>query len=166
MIGLSVVDVKNFMAGILTGNLFDKFYLRDGEIQTFTEFHFGGYLNPAYYDTEEWDGLNGRELPLWSELRPFAFQLIKGHKLPVRFKFVFQLSNENTQWLFDRYHPPVKREDVGGLFMNITYDHQKLVCTSGVSYRTFIMDKTLEQCWDETVCQFFKQNHIAFEILE
>ena len=26
MVGLSVVDIKNFMAGILTGNLFDKFY--------------------------------------------------------------------------------------------------------------------------------------------
>ena len=45
MIGLSVLDIKNFMAGILTGTMFDKFYLRDGEIQTFTEFHLGGYLN-------------------------------------------------------------------------------------------------------------------------
>ena len=25
MIGLSVVDIKNFMAGMLTGNMFDKF---------------------------------------------------------------------------------------------------------------------------------------------
>ena len=47
--------------------------------------------------------------------------------------------------------------------MNITYDHQKLVCTSGVSYKTFVMDKTLEQCWDDTVCQYFKQNHITVE---
>ena len=47
--------------------------------------------------------------------------------------------------------------------MNITYDHQKLLCTSGVSYKTFIMDKTLEQCWDDTVCQYFKQNHITVE---
>ena len=29
MIGLSVLDIKNFMAGILTGTMFDKFYLRD-----------------------------------------------------------------------------------------------------------------------------------------
>lgn len=165
MVGLSVVDIKNFMAGILTGNLFDKFYLRDGEILTFTEFHLGGYLNRPYFDTEEWNALNGRELCLWSEIRPFAFQLIKGHKLPVRFKFVFQLSDENTQWLWEKHKLPVKRDDVSGLFMNITYDHQKLICTSGVSYRTFVMDKTLEQCWDDTVCQFFRQSHIAFEKL-
>ncbi|MFR7476838.1 DUF5721 family protein, partial [Frisingicoccus sp.] len=88
---------------------------------------------------------------------------IKGHKLPVRFRLVFQLSDENTRWLLDKHHLPVNPEDIGGLFMNITYDHQKLVCTSGVSYKTFVMDKTLEQCWDDTVCQYFKQNHITVE---
>ena len=163
MIGLSILDIKNFMAGILTGTMFDKFYLRDGEIQTFTEFHLGGYLNRPYFDSEEWEALEGRELCLWSEVKPFAFQLIKGHKLPVRFRLVFQLSDENTRWLLDKHHLPVNPEDIGGLFMNITYDHQKLVCTSGVSYKTFVMDKTLEQGWDDTVCQYFKQNHITVE---
>ena len=162
MIGLSIQDIKNFMAGMLTGNMFDKFYLCDGEIQTFTEFHLGGYLNRPYFDSEEWENLEGRKLCLWSEMKPFVFQLIRGHKLPVRFKFVFQLSRENTVWLLEKRRLPVREEDIGGLFMNITYEHQKLVCTSGVSYKTFIMDKTLEQCWDETVCQYFKQNHIAY----
>ena len=162
MIGLSIQDIKNFMAGMLTGNMFDKFYLCGGEIQTFTEFHLGGYLNRPYFDSEEWENLEGRKLCLWSEMKPFAFQLILGHKLPVRFKFVFQLSRENTVWLLEKHRLPVREEDIGGLFMNITYEHQKLVCTSGVSYKTFIMDKTLEQCWDETVCQYFKQNHIAY----
>ncbi|WP_418750751.1 DUF5721 family protein [Frisingicoccus sp.] len=162
MIGLSIQDIKNFMAGMLTGNMFDKFYLCDGEIQTFTEFHLGGYLNRPYFDSEEWENLEGRKLCLWSEMKPFAFQLIRGHRLPVRFKFVFQLSRENTVWLLEKHRLPVREEDIGGLFMNITYEHQKLVCTSGVSYKTFIMDKTLEQCWDETVCQYFKQNHIAY----
>ena len=162
MIGLSIQDIKNFMAGMLTGNMFDKFYLCDGEIQTFTEFHLGGYLNRPYFDSEEWENLEGRKLCLWSEMKPFVFQLIRGHKLPVRFNFVFQLSRENTVWLLEKHRLPVREEDIGGLFMNITYEHQKLVCTSGVSYKTFIMDKTLEQCWDETVCQYFKQNHIAY----
>ena len=162
MIGLSIQDIKNFMAGMLTGNMFDKFYLCDGEIQTFTEFHLGGYLNRPYFDSEEWENLEGRKLCLWSEMKPFAFQLIRGHRLPVRFKFVFQLSRENTVWLLEKHRLPVREEDIGGLFMNITYEHQKLVCTSGVSYKTFIMDKTLEQCWDETVFQYFKQNNIDY----
>ena len=165
MVGLSVVDIKEFMAAMLTGNMFDKFYLRDGEIQTFTEFHLGGYLNRPYFDSEEWEALEGRELCLWSEVRPFAFQLIRGHKLPVRFKFVFQLSHENTQWFMEKHKTSTRGEDLGGLFMNITYDHQKLICTSGISYKTFVMDKTLEQYWDDTVYQYFKQNHIMVEKL-
>lgn len=99
---------KKFMAGILTGSMFDKFYLRDGEIQTFTEFHLGGYLNRPYFDSEEWEALGGRELCLWAEVKPFAFQLIKGHKLPVRFKLVFQLSDENT----------------GGCWINTIFPHR------------------------------------------
>ena len=121
MIGLSILDIKNFMAGILNGTMFDKFYLRDGEIQTFTEFHLGGYLNRPYFDSEEWEALGERELCFWSEVKPFAFQLIKGHKLPVRFKLVFQLSVENIRWLLERHKLPVRIEDIGGLFMNITY---------------------------------------------
>lgn len=110
MIGLSVLDIKNFMAGILTGTMFDKFYLRDGEIQTFTEFHLGGYLNRPYFDSEEWEALEGRELCLWSEVKPFAFQLIKGHKLPVRFRLVFQLSEENTRWCWKGIICPFRRK--------------------------------------------------------
>ena len=163
MIGLSVVDIKNFMAGMLTGNMFDKFYLRDGEIQTFTEFHLGGYLNRPYFDSKEWETMEGRKFCLWSEVKPFAFQMIRGKKLPVSFRMVFQLSDENTQWFLKKYRPSVLEEDIGGLFMNITYEHQKLVCTSGISYKIFMKDKVLEQCWDDTVCQYFKQNHIAFE---
>ena len=165
MVGLSILDIKTFMARILTGTMFDKFYLTDGEIETFTDFHLGGYLNRPYFDSEEWEGLGGREWCLWSEVKPFAFQLMKGHKLPVRFKLVFQLSDENTRWLIEKHHPPVKPEDVAGLFMNITYDHQKLTCTSGISYKTFIMDKTLEHIWDDTAGQYFKQNQIAVEKL-
>ena len=163
MIKLSILDIKNFMHGILNGNMFDKFYIVDGEIQTFTEFHLGGYLNRPYFDSEEWDALEGREYCLWSEVKPFAFQIIRGHKLPVKFKFVFQLSKENTRWLIEKHKLAVREEDISGLYMNITYEHQKLECTSGISFKTFIMDKTLEWCWDETVRQYFRQNHISVE---
>ena len=46
MIGLSVVDIKNFMAGMLTGNMFDKFYLRDGEIHRIS---FGRLFKPPLF---------------------------------------------------------------------------------------------------------------------
>ena len=48
MIALNIVDVKDFMSKVLVKNTFDKFYLCDGEIETFTTFTFGGKLNTGY----------------------------------------------------------------------------------------------------------------------
>ena len=165
MTALEIQDIKLMMSGMLSGKLFDKFYLRDGEIQTFAQFTMGGCLNRPYFDDDEWEQLEGREYPLWAEVRPFAYQLIRGKKLPVQFHFVFQLSRENIRWFLEHHHLNTAGNPVGGLFMNINYDHQRLICTSGISYQMFTMDKTAERCWDETVEQFFRQNHIAFQQL-
>ncbi len=163
MISLVIRDVPKMMSGMLSGKLFDKFYLRDGEIQTFSRFEMSGGLNRPYFDDDEWEKMEGRSYALWSEVKPFAYQLIRGKKLPVRFQFVFQLSKENTGWFLERHKLEAAGSGISGLFMNITYEHQRLVCTSGIGYQIFTMDKTAERCWDETVEQFFRQNHIAFE---
>lgn len=163
MIALSIPDIKNFMKEILTGSMFDRFYLCDSEIVTFSEFKLGGYLNRPYFDTEEWDGLQGRELCLWSEVKPVAFAIIKGKKLPVRFKLVFQLSDENTRWLITHNGLKIDPEDIAGLHINIIYDHRILYCTTGTSFKTFMMDKTLERAWDDTVKQYMKQRGIVVE---
>ncbi len=163
MIALSISDIKNFMKEIFNGSMFDRFYLCDSEIVTFSEFKLGGYLNRPYFDTEEWDELQGRELCLWSEVKAVAFAIIKGKKLPVRFKLVFQLSEENTSWLIQHHGLKVKPEEIQGLYINLIYDHRELHCTTGISFKTFVMDKTLEHVWDETVRQYMKQNKITVE---
>ena len=43
------------------------------------------------------------------------------------------------------------------------YQDKKLVCVTGLSYKTFVMDKTLEHVWDDTAAQFMKQNGITVE---
>lgn len=165
MIGLAIAEVKDFMTKVLMQSTFDKFYLCDSSIETFTSFHLGGRLNRAFYSSDEQEELGGREYPLWQELKPLAFQIIKGKKLPVSFKLVFQLSDENLAWLIERHCPNIRREDVAGLYMNIKYENSAITCVTGTSFKTFIMDKTLEQVWDSTTQQFFKQNEIVVEML-
>lgn len=163
MIALNIVDVKDFMSKVLVKNTFDKFYLCDGEIQTFTAFSFGGRLNAGYYSADEQEALLGREQPLWHELKPFAYQLIRGKKLPISFKLVFALSRENVEWLIAHHQLKVSAADVGGLFLNIKYENKTAACVTGTSFKTFVMDKTLERVWDVTALQFMKQNEIAVE---
>lgn len=163
MIALSVVDVKDFMSKVLIKNTFDKFYICDGEVETFTSFRFGGRLNTGFYSGEEQETLNGREYPLWSEVKPFAYQLIRGKKLPQSFKLVFQLSAENLEWLLAHNRMGASLQDIGGLYLNVKYENKAVTLISGTSFKTFVMDRRLEQLWDATVFQFMKQNEIVVE---
>ena len=73
MIGLSILDIKNFMAGILYGTMFVKFFFRGGGIQTFSEFYFGGFFKRPFFDFEGMEGPGGRGLWFWCGVKAFAF---------------------------------------------------------------------------------------------
>ena len=130
-------------------------------MKTFADFKMGGSLNAGYFSSDEQQQLDGRHLCLWSEIKPFAYQLIKGHKPPVSFQFVLQLSDENTRWLLEKNKSSVPADAVEGLYMNLRYEKNEFSCVTGISFKTFILDKTVEQLWDETVKTFFRQQHIA-----
>ena len=144
MIALTIEDGRLFVSKLLVQNTFDKFYVGESVVKTFADFKMGGSLNTGYFSSDEQQQLDGRHLCLWSEIKPFAYQLIKGHKLPVSFQFVLQLSDA-----------------VEGLYMNLRYEKNEFSCVTGISFKTFILDKTVEQLWDETVKTFFRQQHIA-----
>lgn len=162
MTALTIEDGKLFVSRLLAGDIFDKFYVGESTISTFADFKLGGQLNRAFYSSDELQALHGREICLWSEIRPIAYNMIKGHKLPVSFQFVLQLSDENKQWLLERNQSAVKPEDVQGLYMNLRYEKNTFTCVTGISFKTFILDKSVEHLWDETVKTFFRQHHIAF----
>lgn len=164
MIALAITDIRDFTQKLLIQKVFDQFLFREGEVETFAAFRFEGELNEAYYTSDELEILGERRFCLWSEVKPHIFQLIKGRKLPVSFRFVLQLSEENTDWLLKKHHLEHLKEQLAGLYLNIRYQDQKLVCITGLSYKTFIMDKTLERLWDETTQQYMKQNDIIVEI--
>jgi len=165
VIALSIVNVKEFMNILLIGETFDGFYVGESEITTFTQFKIGGRLSEDYFTSDELEALDRRTHCYWSEVKPMAFQLIKGKKLPVKFKIIFELSMKNREWLINHHHIQVPESDIGGLYLNIKYENKQVKCITGVSFNSFILDKSLEQMWDQTVQQFFKQKNIEFELV-
>lgn len=163
LITLAITDIGDFTRKLLIQNVFDQFYVLEGEVSTFAAFTIDGELNEDYYSSDETELLQDRKWSLWSEIKPVAFLLMKGKKLPVSFKFVLQLSDHNTDWLLDKYHLEHLKEQLSGLYLNIRYQDKKLICVTGLSYKTFVMDKTLEHVWDDTAAQFMKQNGITVE---
>lgn len=163
MISLKILEIKNFMSQLLLHNVFDNFLMSELDITTFTSFHISGKLNHDYYSTDELEELKDRKIANWNEIKPFAFNLIKGNKLPSAIKIVFALTPENIEKLINKSGVPLKAEEVNGLFLNIRYENGNLSLVSGTSLRTFTMDKTLDYAWDNYIKSFLKHYEIAFE---
>ena len=168
-----IPETGDFMRKLLLQSVFDKFELVEGELVTKMSWSIDGSIRKEFFDDSgmnETDGTDDsedaaalRRYCLWGEVKPIVYEMIKGKKLPVRFSFVLRLSDENTRWLLEKHQLTQLSGLVSGLFLNIRYQNRKLSCTTGLAYRSFVMDKSLDKIWDETAAQYLRQNHIASE---
>lgn len=160
MIALSLKNTKNFMKHLLLSDTFDNFLFIEGEIVTFNTFTIDGYVQKAFFDTED----TIPEYSFWKSLREFCFSIIKGKRTPLSFKLVFSLSPENIARLIEQQNLDFQPENIQGLYLNIRFENGGLTCVTGTSLKIFSMDKSLEQAWDAMVQKFFDKKQIEFEI--
>jgi hypothetical protein len=161
MVSLKIIDVKAFMNSLLVQSVFDNFYISELEINTYNRFQISGKLNEEFYSTEEAENLNGRKYSFWSEVKPYAFSLVKGNKLPLSIKIVFLLSAVNTENVLKKSGLQIPVSDVNGLFLNVRYEKGNLYLITGTSLKTFTLDKSLDQVWDSDLKTFLKHYEIA-----
>lgn len=148
------------MKHLLLLETFDHFLFIEGEITTFNKFSIDGYLQKDFFESEEKPAL---EYTFWKQVREFCFSIIKGKRTPLNFKLIFSLSPENISRLILQNQLDFQPESVQGLYLNIRFDGNTLQCITGISLKTFSMDKSLEQAWDKMVQKFFTQKEIDFE---
>ena len=163
MIALNIVDVKGFMDKLLIKNVFDNFLLTELEINTFVKFKVQGRLNQNFFSSDELEQLNERSLAKWSEIRPYAFQMVKGNKTPVSFQIVLQLSEENVEKTIRSAGIPIHADEVTGLYLHLKFEEGKLHIITGTGMKTFTLDKTLDKEWDEMTKKFLKHHEIPYE---
>lgn len=167
MLALQLTETKDFMNKLLRTPLFDHFLLQEGVIAAGASFVVDGKINRDFYTESELTELgiqDCRFLP-FSMLRGNFFDLIKGKKAPSSFKFVFLLSPENLSRTLASMKSSFTAQDITGVFLNIRYQDGHLSLTTGVSYRIFSTDRSLENEWDRLIRQFLKQNGVSFEEL-
>ena len=163
MISLKIPGVKIFMTKLLTQNVFDAFLLKEMDLHTFTNFTINGQFNEDFFTNEELEERGDRKHTLWNDVRPIAFSMIKGNKTPLHLKIVFQLPKEYTEQVAERLAGRIRPEEIGGLYMNVRFDKGELHIITGTAIKTFILDKTLEQEWDNEVKNFLRKQGIDFE---
>lgn len=163
MIALEFADLKDFMNKLLLTDMFDHFLLSEATVVTYNTFIIDGHLNKDFFSEEELQEFDGETISKWSHIRPLCLQQIKGKKQPLSFKFIYILSNEDTSKLLEESGLNYSREDINGLTFSIYFRNNQLSCVTGVSLKTFTLNKSLEQYWDSKVQEFFKKSEIVYE---
>lgn len=161
MIALEIISMKNFMSHLLSGDSFDVFLLEEATISTSNTYTVDGHMNLDFYPPEERDKTHiPYDFRPWSELKGLCFDLIKGKYTPLYFKFVLQLKPEQMQQLLGDDPGQVK-----ALVLNIRYDGNKAILTTGTSYHTFVMSKEADLAWDNAFCKYLEEKGIGYEKL-
>ena len=165
MIALKIINVKNFMAKLLTQDAFQNFLLEEASITTYNTFVIDGHLMEAFYDTEEWKERRHPEYELseWSAMRSICFDLIKGKNTPLAFRLTLHLKPELMETVLDMTQTGVFPSQIKCFVLNIRYDRDKLVLTSATAFQTFLMDKTPDMLWDTYLRKFLDTQEIEYE---
>ena len=153
-----ILETKKCTSELFLNHTFDDFSFVEGSITTFNKFTIDGRLKKEFFDSPP-----DREYAKWSQLREYCFSLIKGRRTPLDFKLVFTLAPLEIEKLILKNSLSYRAEDVQGLYLNIHYTGEKLLCTTGTSMHLFTLDKSLEHLWDSQVQTFFKSKEIPFE---
>lgn len=163
MIALELTDVKDFMNKLLLTDTFDHFLLSEATVVTYNTFIIDGHIKKEFFSEEELVEFSGETISKWSQIRPFCLQQIKGKKQPLSFKFIYILSNADSKNLLEESGLNYTMNDVNGFTFHISFKNNQLSCVTGTSLKTFTLDKSLEQYWDQKVQEFLKKSEIIYE---
>lgn len=164
MLALRITDIKGFMNQLLIGDTFDSFPISEASITTFNTFSIDGMINRDFFDTDMQNILdqNGQVYSLWKEVKPFCFSIIRGKRTPLHFKIIFQITPSQLSALTGEKESTVFA-NISSLFLNIQYKNNLLLCTTGTFQKSFSLDKSAEQLWDQIVQSFFRARNIDSE---
>ncbi|MCI9319109.1 MAG: hypothetical protein HFH05_03400 [Lachnospiraceae bacterium] len=166
MIALQITSMKQFMNQLLTSDTFDMFLLEEAVISTSCTFTIDGHINRDFYGSE---GGETVELPYefrpWSEVKGLCFDLIKGKRTPLFFRFVLHLMPEKAAALLSKEGSDVEPSLVKALVLNIRYDGAKAVLTTATAYQTFLLSKEPDAIWDKALMKYLEGKGIPTSFL-
>jgi hypothetical protein len=173
MLALEIVSTKQFMQQLLAADTFDIFLLEEAAIHTANTFHIDGHIHQEFYYNEEEGATSLPTSPQgapytlrpWADIKPLCFQLIKGKRTPLFFRFVLHFMPERAASLLEAYHCDIPSDQVKALVLNIRFDGAKVVLTTGTALSTFTLSKEADTIWDKALCRYLDKKGIEYVIL-
>ena len=160
MISLQVSDIKDCMTKLLSGDVFDRFYLVEADIRMGITYYLDGHLNPDFFDSDTAAALT-RHYCLWKEARPFVFQIIRGKRQPLGFKIILAVPPKTVLRFLQESGCSLREEDIEGIYVNFLFEPGKLLITTGISSRIFSPDRSLEHYADDYIKRYLISNGIG-----
>lgn len=167
MLAIQIQSMKNFMHHLLNADTFDIFLLEEAIITTANTYTIDGHINREFFTSQELEdpSLCPYDFTPWSECKGLCYNLIRGKRTPLSFKFVLHLKPEKTATLLRQANSSVEAGQVKALVLTIKFDGQKAVVTTGSSYYTFLMTKEPDLIWDKSFTKYLAQKEIGYEEL-
>lgn len=165
MLAIQIKEVKTFMSKLLSADTFDSFLLEEARIHTYNTFTIDGHQNREFYTKEEMEdtGIFPYEYSQWKNMKSICFQLIKGKKVPTFMKIILHKKPEESYTLLEESDALAFADVLKAFVVTIKYDTSGLLLTTGTSFSTFVMDKTVDLLWDNAIRKFLTEQGIDFE---
>lgn len=171
MTALQITSMKQFMNHLLIADTFESFLLEEAVISTASTFTIDGRINPEFYSEDssisDADSIPEKKYDFrpWQELKGLCFDLIKGKRTPLFFRFVFHLMPEKAAALLEKEKCSIDPSQIKALALNIRYDGSKIILTTGTAFHTFIPSKDPDAIWDKSLRLFLDNKGISYEAL-
>ena len=148
------------MSGLLAGDIFDIFLLEKATVTTSVTYSVDGRINHEFYDDEDDEAIPFKP---WSEMKSFFYEIIKGKRPPLDFKFVFHLKPSHMEALMKKKLPDADISALTALVLTVKNDGEQTTVTTGTAYSTFVMDKEPENIWDAAARKYLSDKGIPYE---
>lgn len=160
-----IKDIKKFMSQFLGGDAFKDFLLAEAVITTYNTFVIDGHMVKDFFtgDISDEGILPPYEFSKWKDMRPLCFDLIKGKRTPVNFKFVLHFKPELIEKILSENDTRLSLHDIKSFVLNIKYDGSVLTCITATAFYTFLPDKTPDKLWDDYMTHFLDILEIPYE---
>lgn len=167
MKAFQILDLKNFMGRLLAGDAFASFLLVEASVTTSCTFLIDGRVVKEFFtgDTNDADTMPSYEFSEWKDMQKLCFDLIKGKRTPVSFKFVLHLKPEPAADIIKEGDTAVSPSDVRAFVLTIKYENNLLSCVTGTSLYAFLPDKTPDLLWDSYISRFLEQLEVRYEAI-
>lgn len=150
MRSFSVTEIKPFMAGLLQGDLFTDWELRQAELGLACRITLQGNTNKDYFPDHT------EEFLRWPDIQPRIRGLIQGGRTPSFMRLTLAYSG-------DQLSSDARRDWIDGFLLNLQYEKGILTLISCLAANTFSMDKDPERLWDAFIPGYFAKHSIFLQ---